>query len=226
VVYYLAPPPGGGVIDPRVRVLTDAIAEGNEPQKIIYMSTSGVYGDCGGALVDEETPAAPGTPRGKRRLDAEQWFLGWGKKRNVPVVILRVSAIYGPGRLPIPHIESGNPVLRESDSPLSNRIHADDLATVCLAAGERGEGGEIFNVSDGECTSMTHYFNAVADAFGLLRPPQVTRVEAGRVMNPLLLSYFSESRCLDNTRMRERLKVTLRYPNLHEGLNGSKVEGE
>lgn len=225
MVYYLAPPPGGGLLDPRVRTFCAAVGKGKEPAKLIYMSTSGVYGDCGGALVDETASPAPLTPRGKRRLDAERYLLEWGRERNVPVVILRVSAIYGPGRLPIPHIESGNPVLRENESPLSNRVHAEDLATICLAAAEKGEAGEIFNVSDGECTTMTHYFNAVADFFGLIRPPQVTRKEAGGVMNPLLLSYFSESRCLDNRKMLERLGVVLRYPTLEQGLRGSRMEG-
>lgn len=222
VVHYLVPPIGGGSIDPRVRIFAASIAPGNEPRKIVYMSTSGVYGDCRGEVVTEETAVNARTSRARRRLDAEEHLLSWGRERNVPVVILRVSGIYGPERVPVPQIESGNPVIREDESPMTNRIHVEDLAAVCMAAAARGEAGEIVNVSDGNCTTMTSYFNAVADEFGLMRPPQVSMEQAPRLMNPLILSYFSESRCLDNTKMMRRLGVTLRYPTLEQGLKGCR----
>lgn len=223
LVFYFAPPPGGGLTDPRLRSFCASVAPGNEPCKVVYMSTSGVYGDCGGNTVTEETPPNPQTTRAKRRLDAETFLLSWGAERKVPVVILRVTGIYGPGRLPIPHIESGNPVLCEREAPLTNRIHADDLARVCMAAADKGEAGDIFNVSDGENGTMTHYFNAVADAFGLMRPSQVSLKEAREVMNPLILSYFSESRRIDNGKMREKLGIKLLYPTLEEGLEASRT---
>ena len=222
VVHYLVPPIGGGSIDPRVRLFAASIAPGNEPRILVYMSTSGVYGDCRGRTIDEETPVNAQTTRARRRLDAEEYLLSWGRNRNVPIVILRVSGIYGPERVPIAQIESGNPIIREAESPLSNRIHVDDLAVVCMAAAVKGEAGEIFNVSDGNCTTMTSYFNAVADEFGLMRPSQVSREQAPRLMNPLILSYFSESRCLDNNKMLERLGITLKYPTLTEGLKGCR----
>ncbi|KAF0217450.1 MAG: 3-beta hydroxysteroid [Geobacteraceae bacterium] len=223
LVFYFAPPPGGGLTDPRMRSFCTSVAPGDEPHKVVYMSTSGVYGDCGGSAVTEETPPHPQTTRAKRRLDAEAFLLSWGNERNAPVVILRVAGIYGPGRLPIPHIESGNPVLYEHEAPFTNRIHADDLARVCIAAADKGEAGDIFNVSDGESGTMTHYFNAVADAFGLMRPPQVSMKEAREVMNPLILSYFSESRQMDNGKMREKLGIGLLYPTLGEGLKASRT---
>lgn len=218
IVFYLAPPPGGGVADPRARNFCAAIPRGEEPRKVIYMSTSGVYGDSGGELVTEETPANPQTTRGKRRLDAETAFREWGKAQGVEVVILRVTGIYGPGRLPVSQLESGQPVLDERLAPLTNRIHADDLARVCLAAAARGEDGDIFNVSDGHPTTMTHYFNAVADLLGYPRPRQVSLEEARQVMSPLMLSYMSESRRLDNGKMLAKLGVKLLYPDLEAGL--------
>lgn len=221
-VHYLVPPIGGGSIDTRVRIFCASIQRGQEPAKVIYMSTSGVYGDCGGAVVSEDSPANPQTSRARRRLDAENYLLSWGRETGVAVVILRVPGIYGPGRVPLAQIESGNPVLRENESPLTNRIHADDLAQVCLAAAERGGSGDIFNVGDGQCSTMTGYFNAVADEFGLMRPSQVSREVAPQLMNPLILSYFSESRCLDTTKMRKKLGVTLRYPTLEEGLKACR----
>lgn len=221
LVYYLAPPPGGGFSDPRARNLCAAIAPDRLPAKLVYVSTSGVYGDCGDSLVTEETPVQPQTSRARRRLDAEQTLLAWGAERGVAVVILRVTGIYGPGRLPVARLAAGHPVLRQEESPRTNRIHADDLAQVCVAAAERAGHGEIFNVSDGEGGTMSQYFFAVADALQLPRPPEISLAEAKQVMNPLMLSYLSESRRMSNQKMLRRLGVTLRYPTLAAGLQAT-----
>lgn len=218
ILFYFAPPPGGGHEDPRVRNFCSAIAPGSEPSRIVYMSTSGVYGGCGDLPVTEETPAVPETPRGKRRLHAETLFREWGATRNVPVTVLRVTGIYGPGRLPVSQLTGGQPVLDERIANLTNRIHSDDLVEVCAAAAARGEGSDIFNVSDGNPTTMTDYFNAAADVLGLPRPRQVSWEEARQVMSPLMLSYVSESRRLDNRKMLLKLGITLRYPTLAEGI--------
>ncbi len=225
VVFYFAPPPGGGIVDPRVRAFCAAVPPGNEPNKVVYISTTGVYGDCEGAVVTEETPVNPQTARAKRRLDAETVLTAWGEERNVPVVILRVTGIYGPGRLPVRHIDEGQPVLRPEEAPLTNRIHADDLARVCIAAAQRGESGDIFNVSDGQAGTMTDYFNAVAEAAGIPRPRQVTMAEARQVMSPLMLSYVTESRQMDNRKMIEKLGIRLLYPDLASGLRASLEKG-
>jgi nucleoside-diphosphate-sugar epimerase len=217
-LYYLAPPPESGEEDPRARAFLAALPPGEEPAKAVYLSTTAVYGDNRGAWVTEETPAVPATARGKRRLDAERAVLGWGRERGVPVVILRVSGIYGPGRLPVEAVRRGAPVVREGEAPWTNRIHADDLAAVCVAAMERGRDGALYNVADGSPGTITQYYNAVADLLGLPRPPAVSMEEARRVMSPGMLSYLSESRRLDARRMREELGVTLRYPGLAAGL--------
>lgn len=224
-LYHLAPPPETGEDDPRARAFLSAIPPGEEPAKAVYMSTTAVYGDNGGAWVTEETLPAPGSARGKRRLDAERAFLAWGKERGVPVVILRVSGIYGPGRLPVEAVRRGAPVVREGEAPWTNRIHADDLATVCVAAMERGRDGAVYNVSDGSPGTITQYYNAVADLLGLPRPPTVTMGRARRIMSPGMLSYLSESRRIDARRMREELCGTLRYPDLSAGLPSCRPEG-
>lgn len=223
-LFYFAPPPGGGHLDPRVGYFCAAIPAGNEPARVIYMSTSGVYGDCGEELVTEETPALPQTARGKRRLAAETAFREWGEEHDVPVVILRVTGIYGPGRLPVSQLTSGQPVLDERIANLTNRIHSEDLVRVCLAAAERGAGGDIFNVSDGHPTTMTDYFNAAADVLGLPRPRQVSWEEARQVMSPLMLSYVSESRRMENRKMLEKLGITLRYQTLAEGIMACEAQ--
>ena len=221
VLLYLAPPPGGGIADSRARNFITRISEGEKPAKIVYMSATSVYSGTGGDLVTEESPAVPDSAMGKRRLDAENAFRGYGATHHVPVVILRVSGIYGPGRLPLMQISQGQPLLNESESGPSNRIHADDLATVTVAAAEKGVEGDIFNISDGHPSSMTSYFNACADALGMPRQPQVTMEEARQVMSPLMLSYVSQTRIVDNRTMLDRLKVKLRYETLADGLAAS-----
>lgn len=217
-IYYLAPPPGGGLLDSRMHRFCQALADRPSPATIVYMSTSGVYGDCGGAWVTEETPLNPQTSRAQRRADAEATVQAWGRNAAVPVILLRVTGIYGPGRLPLARLRQGHPVLNEADAPPTNRIHADDLAVVCVAAGQKGVDGEIFNVSDGCPGTMTQYFLAVADLLGLPRPQQVSLADAQQVMNPMMLSYLKETRRMDNRKMMARLGITLQYPNLESGL--------
>lgn len=224
LVLYAAPPPGGGFEDPKVRNFCQSLGSDKKPSRIVYLSTSGVYGDCGEQLVSEETPANPQTARARRRFDAETSIRAFSRQHQIPGVILRVTGIYGPFRFALHRILEGHPLLLESQASYTNRIHADDLAQVCLAALQKGEDGEIFNVCDGQTSTMTHYFNAVADAFELPRPPQIDRDEAVKVMNPLMLSYFQESRRMDNRKMLEQLGITLRYPTLEEGLQASVAE--
>jgi nucleoside-diphosphate-sugar epimerase len=218
IVYYLVPPPGGGITDPRARLFLTAISGSAPPARIIYMSATSVYSEKDGGIVTESSTTIPSTAMGKRRLDAEHTFLQYGAVAGVPVLILRVSGIYGPDRLPLMQISQGQPLLREEESGPGNRIQADDLARLCCAAAEKGMDGDIFNVSDGHPSSMTTYFNACADVLGYPRQPQVTMDEARRVMSPLMFSYVSESRVVDNTRMREQLGVSLQYPTIAEGL--------
>jgi nucleoside-diphosphate-sugar epimerase len=218
---YLVPPPGGGIVDTRARHFVTALEYAGKPDRIIYMSATSVYSETGGGVVTEESPTAPTSAMGRRRLDAECAFLSYGATNDVPVIILRVSGIYGPGRLPLMQIRQGQSLLNEKESGPSNRIHADDLATVCVAAERFGEHGDIFNVSDGHPSSMTAYFNACADVLGLPRQPEVTMAEASRSMSPLMFSYVTESRIVENKRMLERLNVVLRYPSMLEGLSAS-----
>lgn len=217
-IYYFAPPPNDGVCDTRMRHWLASLVSENRPEKIVYISTTGVYGDCQGRWVNEETSPQPGADRSRRRLDAEYVLRLWGVKNRVPVVVLRVSGIYGKDRLPVESIRRGRPVLRVEDAPFSNRIHEDDLLQACLAAMDRGLAGAIYNISDGQQTTMTDYFFAVADALGLPRPPEVDRIDAELQISPAMRSYLQESRRIDNSKMLNELKVVLRYPDLSQGL--------
>lgn len=224
LLYYFAPPSAQDDTDRRMRTVLALMANGKRPEKILYLSTTGVYGDNHGAWVTEDAPLQPCAPRSKRRVDAENQLRAFGVTHGVSVVILRVPGIYGPGRLPIEAIRTRRPVLDESESGYTNRIHAEDLARVCVVAAERGLAGRVYNVSDGHPGTMTAYFNQLADALGQPRPPVITRAEAQGVLSPGLLSYLDESRRVDNRRMREELGVELLYPFLAAGLKASLAE--
>jgi nucleoside-diphosphate-sugar epimerase len=225
-LYYFVPPPGGGIADSRARRFIAMLIETGAPERIVYMSATSVYSEGGGAVVTEQSPVEPESAMGKRRRDAEVAFQEYGATHGVPVVILRVSGIYGPGRLPLMQISQGQPLLREEESGPSNRIHADDLAALCVAAADKGADGDIFNISDGQPSSMTAYFNACADALGCPRQPQVTMTEAREVMTPLMFSYVSQSRVVDNSLMCHTLGVALRYGDLMAGIAASVAENK
>lgn len=213
-VFYLAPPPRQGEDDPRLRRFLDALPVA---AALIYLSTTAVYGDCGGNWIDETVALNPVSGRGRRRRAAEGLALAWGAQHNIPVMILRVPGIYGPGRLPRERLEHGLPVLREADSPWTNRIHADDLAEAALCVASRGAAGNAYNVSDGNPTSMSDYFNRCADVLGLPRPPQVAMDEARERLTPQMLSFLTESKRIDTCRLRA-LGWAPRYADLAAGL--------
>lgn len=218
-VYYLAPPPPEGDRDSRIRKFGDWAAR-NPPRRVVYLSTSGVYGDCGGAWVDESIPPCPRTARARRRLDAERQIAVLARHCGVETVVLRVGGIYGPGRLPVSRIANMT-VVCPDQAPYSNRIHAEDLVRVCVAAMERGRDGAVYNVSDGNPTTMTDYLYRVADAVGVPRPPCVPLDRAGEHLSPAMLSFIRESRRLRVHRMLDELQVELRYPDLEAGLAAS-----
>ena len=215
-LYYFAPPPPVGTDDPRLRHCLAALR--NPPQRLVYISTSGVYGDAAGAWIDEDWPLQPRSERGQRRLAAERRLRDWSEQCGVAVVILRVPGIYGPGRLPVERVRQGLPVLLPAEAPYTNRIHADDLAAACLAAARRGQPGQAYNISDGHPTTMTDYFWRIADLYKLPRPPAISFAEARTVLTPAMLSFLEESKRLINRRMLDELQVALQYPNLAVGL--------
>jgi nucleoside-diphosphate-sugar epimerase len=218
-VIHLAPPPPRGRIDTRTAHLIAALARGGSlPQHFVYISTSGVYGDCGGAVVDETSPLRPQTDRAHRRADAERRLRDWGARSGVRVSILRVPGIYAANRLPVARIERGTPALLPQDDSYVNHVHADDLAGMIVAALHRGQANRSYNASDDAPQKMGDYFDLVADRFRLPRPPRVTRAEARSVIPENLHSFMNESRRLANVRIKQELRVRLRYPTVREGI--------
>ncbi len=220
-VVHLAPPPSEGWCDPRTMALARALRKRNLPASFVYGSTSGVYGDCAGAWVDETRRPSADTPRARRRVDAEQSVRFLGRSTGVRVSTLRIPGIYAPDRdggTPRPRLLKGTPVLVEQDDVFTNHIHADDLARACVAALWRGWAQRTYNVNDDTVLKMGDYFDIAADLYGLARPPRVTREGAGSQLPLMLLSFVSESRRMVNRRMKTELRVRLRYPTVREGL--------
>ncbi|MDP1899868.1 MAG: NAD(P)H-binding protein [Rubrivivax sp.] len=220
-VLHLAPPPAQGQTDSRTRALVRALARGGRVRRLVYASTSGVYGDCAGMRLDETRALNPATDRARRRADAEAQLRWYGRRSGVRVSILRVPGIYAldrPGGDPRERLARGTPVLADADDVFTNHIHADDLARACVAALGRGAPQRVYHASDDTEMKMGEYFDLAAALWGLPRPPRLTRDQARLQLSPLMLSFMGESRRLDNRRLKTELRLRLRYPTVREGL--------
>ncbi len=218
-VLHLAPPPNMGSHDTRTRNLLSALSQGRGrrrklPRRLVYISTSGVYGDCGGGWVSETSLLKSTSPRSQRREDAERQIRDWAKRNQVNASILRVPGIYAADRLPLSRLQQGTPVIISSEDSYTNHIHADDLARICLAALQRGKACRVYHASDDSLLKMGEYFDEVADAVGLPRVPRISRADAQHVLSEMMLSFVNESRRLTNQRMKRELKVKLGFPTV------------
>jgi nucleoside-diphosphate-sugar epimerase len=218
-VLHCAPPPPRGSADPRTGTLLDALAKrGILPARLVYVSTSGVYGDCGGARVDESRAVRPQSERARRRVDAERRLALWCSERGAALVILRAPGIYAADRLPLERLRAGTPVLRAEDDVYTNHIHAEDLVAAVVRALDGASPAGTYNASDDSELRMGDWLDLVADRAGLPRPPRIARAEAAARIPPGLLSFMGESRRLVNRRLKETLGVRLRFPTVHEGV--------
>jgi len=228
LVLHFAPPanePNGALVDARTRRLLAALGKGKSlPQRLVYISTSGVYGDCAGARIDETRALHPATARAVRRVDAERRLRVFGRRAGVVVSILRAPGIYGADRLPLARLQQRTPALCAADDVFTNHIHADDLALLACAALRHGRANRAYNASDDSEMKMGEYFDLVADRYCLPRAPRVSRAEAGRLLSPVQLSFLSESRRLANRRIKQELHAKLRYPRVEDGLEAAWTE--
>ena len=220
-VLHLAPPPGEGSTDPRTAHLLQALARKSRVTRIVYASTTGVYGDAGGARFDETRTPRPATDRARRRADAEARLRWYGQAFGARVSILRIPGIYAADRAgghPRERLARGTPVLASADDVYTNHIHADDLARACVAALVRGRPQRVVHASDDSELKMGDYFDLAADLAGLPRPARIARADAERLLPATLLSFMSESRRLVNDRLKKELRVVLRHPTVVTGL--------
>jgi nucleoside-diphosphate-sugar epimerase len=221
LVLHLAPPASSGAEDGRTANLLRALARKTPPKRIVYASTTGVYGDCQGARFDESRPTAPSTDRARRRVDAEQRMRRFGAEFGVAVTILRIPGIYAFDRVgghPRERLLTAKPVLRREDDVFTNHIHADDLARACVLALSRGLSQRVIHVCDDSEMLMGDYFDLAADLCGLDRPPRIDRLQAQQLMSPMQLSFMSESRRVINTRLKTELGLRLRFAHVADGL--------
>jgi nucleoside-diphosphate-sugar epimerase len=219
-VVHCAPPPTHGRGDPRTQRLVAALTRARIiPRRFVYLSTSGVYGDCAGARVAEARPRRAQTPRAARRVAAEDRLRGWATRNRVALTILRVPGIYAETRLPLDRIRHGTPALADDEDVYTNHVHADDLARAIVAALFRGRPNRAYNTSDDSELKMAAWLDLVADTFKLPRPPRVGWDEAEAKIAPLLLSFMSESRRLSNERMKRELRVKLKFATPQAMLN-------
>jgi len=212
---HLAPPPNSGRTDPRTRHLLAALA--GSARRLVYISTTGVYGDHGGALIDETARPQPANDRAVRRLDAERHM------RAAGAAVLRVPGIYAHDRLPLERLRAGTPALRAEDDVFTNHIHADDLARASLAALWRGRPGRVCNAVDDSALKMGEYFDQVADCFGLPRPPRLPRERLQAAVSPMMYSFMAESRRLGNARLRSELRVRLLWRTVADTLRSLRA---
>jgi len=216
-VIYLVPPPRTGKTDTRITNYLHAIKK-QPPEKFVLISTTGVYGDCKGDWVDESAPLKPTADRAFRRADAERQVQQFCQPLNIPLVILRVPGIYGPGKIPLARIKSGQAMVNKQDSPFTNRIHADDLVTICEKALLDSRITGIYNVSDGHPATMYDYFTGVAAAMNLPAPTAISLAEARHQLSEGMLSYMAESRRINNRKLLKDFDLVLQYPDLATGL--------
>lgn len=214
IVIHLAPPLAGGSHDTRTANLLATLSRGRLPQRFIYISTSGVYGDCGGGYVSETHRLSPQTGRAQLRVSAEQQVRAWARRNGVRASILRVPGIYAAERLPLERLRSGAPAIIEAEDSYTNHIHADDLARIIVAALRRGKSNRVYHAVDDGAMKMGDYFDQVADVYGLSRPPRLMREAAQRAVSPAMWSFMAESRRLSNERMKRELGVRLLYPTV------------
>ncbi len=223
-VIHSAPPPPQGTDDTRTRNLIATLQRGKSlPRQLVYISTSGVYGDCAGAWVSETRSPAAQSARAARRVDAERRLRRFGRQpgRHCRVSILRAPGIYAADRLPLERLHKRLPLMLHAEDSHTNHIHADDLGRACIAALARGRANRIYNINDDSSLLMGEWFDALADAFALPRAPRLTREEVRGTVPALQWSFMNESRQLDNTRMKRELRLRLRYPTVAAGISAA-----
>ncbi|MER2513496.1 MAG: SDR family oxidoreductase [Nitrosomonas ureae] len=232
LVLHLAPPPNHGKRDTRTLHLLSALTKKKKtnpailPQRLIYISTSGVYGDCQGDLIDETHPVQPENDRAIRRVFAEKQIRNWGKRNHISTCIVRVPGIYAANRLPLQRLRDDHPTLLDAEDSYTNHIHAEDLAQIVFAAIRFAKTNRIYHACDNSHLKMGEYFDLVADYFGLPHPPRITRSQAQEQITPSMLSFMKESRRLRNVRIKKELHINLLYPTVHEGIKAASINNQ
>jgi nucleoside-diphosphate-sugar epimerase len=193
---------------------------------VVYLSTLGVYGDSGGAWIDETTPVIPAhARRGHARIDAELAWQALGARRKMPVTILRLGGIYGPGQNGMVRLLRGTVHRIAKPGHVSNRVHVHDIAQAIEAAFERQADG-VFNVVDDEPAPPSDQIAFAAHLLGIDAPPEIPYSQAGPLLSPLALSFYDGCIRARNSKLKNVLGVKLRYPTYRDGLRALHQAGD
>ncbi len=226
VVAYFVPPQPQGDSDQRMQnfvSMLDGLTVA--PEKILLISTTGVYGDCHGEWIDEQRATMAQVDRARRRLSAESRLQKYCDLNKTALIIFRVPGIYAVDKLPLKRILSGQPIVNADDSGFTNRIHADDLSAFCAEALMCDVTPGIYNCCDGAPSTMNDYFMKVADAAGLVRPAEISLLQAQQQLSKGMLSYLAESKRISNEKLLMHFKTKLKYPDLSTGLQSLTKPG-
>lgn len=213
-----APPDDRG--DPALHACGDALASvSSRVAWVGYLSTTGVYGDHAGGWVDEDTPTAPQSERARRRIDAEEAWLSWGRANGVAVHVFRLAGIYGPGRNQLVSLREGTARRIDKPGQVFSRIHVDDIAEVLLTSIRAPRAGRIYNVCDDEPAPPQEVVAYAATLLGMEPPPLEAYEQVRSKLSPMAASFYQESKRVSNRRIRHELGVRLAYPTYREGLS-------
>jgi nucleoside-diphosphate-sugar epimerase len=215
--YVLVSVPPGEAGDPVLAACGEALAQAKQLRAIVYLSTVGVYGDRGGAWVDEATEPHPDSGRGSARLSAERAWQRVGERSGASITVLRLAGIYGPGQNALEQIARGKARRIVKAGQVFNHIHVADIAQTIDAAFARRASG-IFNVADDEPSLPGDPVVFAARLLGIAPPPEIPFAQAAPTMSPLALSFWQACRRAKNNKLKRELGVTLRYPTYREGL--------
>jgi nucleoside-diphosphate-sugar epimerase len=215
--YALVSIPPGDDGDPVLAAFGDDLTAAKNLRSIVYLSTVGVYGDHGGGWVDEQTPVAPVSARGRRRLAAERAWQELGARQGIAVAVLRLAGIYGPGQNALAQVARGGARRIVKPGQIFNRIHVGDIAQAIDAAFAHCASG-VFNVADDEPAPPADPTVFAARLLDRTPPPEEKFDDVAASMSPMALSFWRECRRVKNEKLKRALGVTLRYPTYREGL--------
>jgi len=219
IIAYFAPPPRHGISDTRMTHFISTLENlKSTPNKIVLISTTGIYGDCQGEWIDESRAVNPQADRAHRRLSAENQLQQYCQSKNIECIIFRVPGIYAIDKLPEKRITSGEPIVSAVDSGYTNRIHAEDLSEFCVEALTQKIKPGVYNCCDGNPSTMNDYFVRVADFLGIDRPKEISLQQAKKELSAGMLSYLAESKRISNKKLLDNFSTKFKYPDLQSTL--------
>jgi nucleoside-diphosphate-sugar epimerase len=217
---------GGGSGDPVLSCHRGDIIETGGLRWVGYLSTTGVYGDTGGASVNEDASLNPTSDRSRQRMEAEEGWLALHRDHGLPVHVFRLAGIYGPGRSALDQVRAGKARRVLKPGHMFSRIHVDDIGRVIKASMDNPHPGQVYNLADDQPASPSDVTAFACELLNAEPLPVIPFDEAAKEMSPMGLSFWRDNRRIDNSRIKNELGVTLLYPDFRDGLRAIMAEDE